>query len=183
MILSLIRQHPRLALALAGMMLLIGGGLVGGIFLLSRVYAAPPQPLPYQHQKHIAAGATCLYCHAGAASGAVAGLPSLAKCMGCHVAVVPRDPKAQADIDRLLKQWESKEPVRWIKVNDQPDFVQFSHQPHVGAGVACESCHGNVAQMGYAQPYNLNMGFCLNCHRQQAPEKVARLIDCVTCHY
>jgi hypothetical protein len=37
--------------------------------------------------------------------------------------------------------------------------------------------------MGYAEPYNLNMGFCLDCHKQQAPEKVARLIDCSTCHY
>ncbi len=183
MLLSLIRQHPRLAATIGVVLTLVVGGLVAGIVLLTRAYAAPPQPLPYQHSKHIAAGATCLYCHAGADRGAVAGLPSLAKCMGCHVAVQPKDPKDQPDIDKLIAQWEAKKPVQWIKINDQPDFVQFNHRPHVAAGVACESCHGNISQMNYAQPYNLNMGFCLNCHRQQAPEKITRLIDCATCHY
>lgn len=183
MILSLIRQHPRLALVLGLVLLLLVGAVVGGVFFLSRSYAAPPQPLAYQHQKHIAAGATCLYCHAGASSGAVAGLPSLSKCMGCHTNVQPKDPADQKDIDKLIEYWEAKRPVQWVKINDQPDFVQFNHRPHVAAGVACESCHGNVSQMDYAQPYNLNMGFCLSCHRQQAPEKVQRLIDCATCHY
>lgn len=183
MILSLIRQHPRLALALGLVLVLLVGGLVGGVLLLSRVYAAPPQPLVYQHSKHISAGATCLYCHAGASRGAVAGLPSLAKCMGCHTNINPQDPADQKDIDLLVKYWEEKRPVQWIKINDQPDFVQFNHRPHVAAGVACETCHGNVSQMNYAQAYNHNMGWCLSCHRQQAPEKVARLIDCATCHY
>lgn len=183
MILSLIRQHPRLALTLGLVLVLLAGGLVGGVFLLSRSYAAPPQPLVYQHSKHIAAGATCLYCHAGATRGAVAGLPSLAKCMGCHTNVQPKDPADQKDIDQLIKYWDEKRPVQWIKINDQPDFVQFNHRPHLAAGVACETCHGDVSQMGYAQSYNHNMGWCLSCHRQQAPEKVARLIDCATCHY
>jgi len=162
---------------------LIAGALVGGVLLLSRSYAAPPQPLAYQHQKHVAAGATCLYCHPGAASGAVAGLPSLAKCMGCHTNVNPQDPADQKNIDQLVQYWESKRPVQWIKINDQPDFVRFGHRPHVAAGVACETCHGNVSQMGYAQSYNHNMGWCLDCHRKQPPEKVTRLIDCATCHY
>jgi hypothetical protein len=183
MILSLIRQHPRLALALAAVLMLVAGGAVAGVVFLSRAYAAPPQPLPYQHSKHLAAGATCLYCHPGADSGAVAGLPSLAKCMGCHVAVVPQDPKDQPNIDKLIQQWESGQPIQWIKINDQPDFVQFNHRPHVAAGVACESCHGDVSQMGTPHAYNLNMGFCLDCHRRQSPDKMTRLIDCATCHY
>jgi hypothetical protein len=172
-----------LAAALGAILLVLVVALVGGIFLLSRVYAEPPQPLVFKHQQHIAAGASCLYCHPGARDGAVAGYPSLAKCMGCHNNVQPKNPADQADIDLLLKAWETKQPVQWVKINDQPDFVQFNHRPHIAAGVACESCHGNVSQMGIAQRYNLNMGFCLNCHRQQAPEKVKRLIDCATCHY
>jgi hypothetical protein len=72
--------------------------------------------------------------------------------------------------------------VEWVKVTEEPGFVYFNHRPHIAAGVACESCHGNVALTGYAQSYNLNMGFCLNCHHQQAPEKVKVLIDCATCH-
>jgi len=185
MINSVFRQRPRPFLLLGVIALVVVAALVAGVLLLTRAYAAPPQPLVYQHSKHIEAGVTCLFCHAGAARGPVAGLPSLAKCMGCHASVAPKDPADQPDIDQLVKQWESRQPVQWVKINDQPDFVQFNHRPHVASGVACESCHGNVSAMqGYARPvYNMNMGFCLDCHRAQAPEKVARLVDCATCHY
>jgi hypothetical protein len=107
----------------------------------------------------------------------------MAKCMGCHNNIQPQNPKDQADIETVIQHWKSGRPVQWIKVNDQPDFVKFNHRPHIAAGVACESCHGDVSNMGYAKPYNLNMGFCLNCHRKQAAEKVTKLIDCATCHY
>lgn len=182
MILSLIRQHPRLSLAVGLILLVIGAVVVGGVFFLSQVYAQPPQPLAFQHNKHVAAGASCLYCHPGAVGGKVAGLPSTAKCMGCHANVQPKDPADQKDIDQLIATWDAKEPINWVKVTKFPGYTYFNHRPHINAGVACESCHGDVSQMGYAQPYNLNMGFCLHCHNQQAPEKITRLTDCATCH-
>jgi len=58
MILSLIRQHPRVAIAIAAALVLLGVVAVGGVFFLSKVYAAPEQPLVYRHRQHIAAGAT-----------------------------------------------------------------------------------------------------------------------------
>jgi len=183
MITSLIRQHPRLSLVVGASALLIVFVLIVAVFLASRTFAMPPQPLPFKHDVHIQAGATCLFCHPGVRNGPVAGLPSTVKCMGCHSSVQPADPDAQADVDKLIEQWNSRQPVQWVNVTDMPDFVQFNHRPHIAAGVACESCHGNVSEMGYAQRYNLNMGFCLGCHQNQAPEKVTRLIDCVTCHY
>jgi hypothetical protein len=183
MITSLIRQHPRLSLVIGVALFLLVVAVILAILMLSRVYAMPPQPLPFQHSKHIQAGVECLYCHPGAPSGPVAGIPSLAKCMGCHNNVQAQDPKDQADIEKVIQQWNSGQPVQWIKVNDQPDFVQFNHRPHISAGVACESCHGDISNMAYARPYNLNMGFCLSCHNKQAPEKVTKLIDCGTCHY
>jgi hypothetical protein len=183
MLTSLIRQHPRLSLVIGVVLFVLLVAVILAIFALSRVYAMPPQPLPFQHSKHIQAGIECQFCHPGAATGPVAGIPSMTKCMGCHDNVQAQNPKDQADIDTVIQHWKSGRPVQWIKVNDQPDFVQFNHRPHIAAGVACESCHGDVSAMGYARPYNLNMGFCLNCHRKQAPEKVARLIDCATCHY
>ena len=183
MITSLIRQHPRLSLVIGVVLFLLVVAVILAIFALSRVYAMPPQPLPFQHSKHIQAGIECLFCHPGATDGPVAGIPSMAKCMGCHNNVQAQNPKDQADIETVIQHWKSGRPVQWIKVNDQPDFVQFNHRPHIAAGVACESCHGDVSNMGYAKPYNLNMGFCLNCHRKQAAEKVTKLIDCATCHY
>jgi hypothetical protein len=183
MILNLFRQHRRLAVALSAVLVIVVVALVGGVLLLSRVFAAPPQPLVFEHSTHMQAGASCIYCHAGATRGAVAGLPSSEKCMGCHQNVQPQDPADQKDIDQFIKTWDARQPINWVKVNDSPDFVQFIHRPHLAGGVACETCHGDVSQMAYAQSYNFNMGWCLSCHRQQAPEKVATLIDCATCHY
>ncbi len=44
MFLSLIRQHPRLSLAVGLILLVIVAAVVGGVFVLSRAVAAPPQP-------------------------------------------------------------------------------------------------------------------------------------------
>ena len=181
---SFLRRRPPVAVLIGVAVLLLAVVVVGGVILLQRVYAAPPQPLIFEHSTHVNAGVSCLFCHAGAARGAVAGIPSMAKCMGCHSTVVPKDPADQADIDRLVAQWESQTAIQWVKIVDEPDFVRFNHRPHIQAGVACESCHGDVSSMSYAQePYNLNMGFCLSCHRKQDPAVVARLVDCATCHY
>ena len=139
------RRRWLLPLIVVGV-LAVGLLAVAGAIFLPKVLAASSQPLPYQHSKHVAAGIQCVYCHPAATSGATAGLPSLNKCMGCHATVAPKDPKDQADIDKLLEQWDSKQPVQWVRVFDQPDFVHFNHRPHIAAGVACESCHGDVAK-------------------------------------
>jgi hypothetical protein len=148
--------------------------------------------IQFNHQKHIAAGAQCVYCHPGVLNGPIATLPSLAKCMGCHQNVesrqvegeVPLTNLGQAGIDVLVQHWEEGVPLRWEKTYDQPDFVYFTHQPHIAAGVNCENCHGNVSQMTVVQTaYRINMGFCLHCHRQQSSEKISRLFGCSTCHY
>lgn len=166
-------------------------GLLVGLLLLSGIYflvgqtaqAQPPQPLFFSHQKHVEAGTQCVFCHPGVMNGPVAGLPSMAKCMGCHQNVKPKDEADQPDIDALVRQWEDGQPLRWVKINDQPDYVYFSHRPHILNSVSCETCHGDVSKMDIVKSvYNINMGFCLDCHRQQAPEKVERLIDCKTCH-
>jgi hypothetical protein len=139
--------------------------------------------LQFNHGKHVAAGVPCLFCHAGARSGPVAGIPSLAKCMGCHQNIQVTTLEGQSQVNILLEHWEKELPLRWPKVNDLPDFVYFSHRPHIAAGVACESCHGNVAEMAMARPaYRINMGFCLACHTPQGAEKQARLTSCATCH-
>ena len=149
--------------------------------LLTRVQAlaAPPQPLLYSHRVHVGAGLQCLFCHSGAMRASVAGIPSVEKCMGCH-AVIATD---RAAVQELAGYAERGESIPWRRVNVQPDFVYFSHQPHLGAGLNCETCHGNVAEMDAARPVNrMDMGWCLKCHLDQPEEKVSRLADCLTCH-
>ena len=139
--------------------------------------------LRFTHQKHVAAGVPCVFCHPGVLHSPVAGIPSLAKCAGCHQNIQVTSAEGQAQVDILMEHWDKGVPLRWAKVNDQPDFVGFTHRPHIAAGVYCEACHGEVGKMAMARPaYRINMGFCLACHTQQAAEKQDRLTSCATCH-
>ena len=139
--------------------------------------------LKFNHRKHVAADVPCLFCHPGVRNGPTAGIPSLAKCAGCHQNIQVTSVEGQTQVDILLEHWDQGLPLRWPKINDQPDFVYFSHRPHIAAGVSCESCHGNVGRMAMAvAAYRINMGFCLACHTQQGAEKQARLTSCATCH-
>ncbi len=160
--------------------LLLVVGIGGGIILTrAQARAAPSQPIAFSHRTHSEAGVQCLFCHSGAVRSAVAGIPSVQLCMGCHAVIAPESEAIQT----VAGYWERGEPIPWNRVNRQPDFVYTSHQPHLGAGLNCETCHGNVAQMDVAQPVlRMDMGWCLNCHLQQPEEQVARLTDCLACH-
>jgi hypothetical protein len=160
--------------------LIIAVGIVAGILLTrAYVYAAPEQPIDYSHSTHVEAGVQCLYCHASAMRSDIAGIPSVQKCMGCHSIIATDSPAVQ----ELTAYWERGEPLPWKRVDQQADFVYFSHQPHLGAGINCETCHGDVGSMDTTRPVvKMDMGWCLDCHLEQPEEKVARLADCIACH-
>lgn len=160
--------------------LIIAVGIVAGILLTrAYVYAAPEQPIAYSHSTHVEAGVQCLYCHTSALRSDIAGIPSVQKCMGCHSIIATDSPAIQ----ELTGYWERGEPIPWKRINQQADFVYFSHQPHLGAGVNCETCHGDVGSMDTTRPaVKMDMGWCLDCHLEQPEEKVARLADCIACH-
>jgi len=145
----------------------------------SEVSAASDQPIPFSHRIHAQAGVQCLFCHSSALRSDVAGIPSVQKCMGCHQTIAAD----RESVKILADYWQRQEPIHWQPVNTMPDFVFFSHQPHLGAGLSCETCHGNVGQMDVArQQTNMDMGWCLDCHLKQPQEKTARLADCLLCH-
>lgn len=149
--------------------------------LLSRqsVLAAPEQPIPFSHNRHTSAGVQCLFCHPNAARSDLAGIPSVARCMGCHETIAVGRPPIQ----KLAGYWERQEPIPWEPVTAQWDYVFFSHMPHVRGGVSCESCHGPVGTMNRTHAVeDMDMGFCLDCHLDQPEQKVARLSDCLACH-
>lgn len=149
------------------------------LFTRAQVLAAPKQPVAYSHKVHIDAGLQCLFCHTSALRSDMAGIPSMQKCMGCHTTIAVDN----SDVKELAGYWERGEPIPWIRVARQPDFVYFSHQAHLKAGENCETCHGDVGQMTVTQSVvKMDMGWCLNCHSKQSEGKVARLADCLTCH-
>ena len=172
------RLTPGRRWLLAAALIVIGAA--AGIWLTrAQARAAPPQPVAFSHATHIENGLQCLYCHTSALRSPVAGIPSVEKCMGCH-GIIATDSDA---IQVVSGYWERGEPIPWEPVNDQPDFVFFSHQPHTTAGVSCETCHGDVGSMTTAQPVRrMDMGWCLQCHLDQPEEQVARLADCMACH-
>ena len=60
--------------------------------------------------------------------------------------------------------------IPWVKVHMLPDYAYFNHAVHLHAGVGCASCHGRVDQMEVVrQVQPLSMGWCLDCHRNPAP--------------
>lgn len=165
---------------LFGILILAVVGVVIGILLTrSQILSAPEQPIAYSHKTHIEAGIQCLYCHSNPLRSDIAGIPSVKKCMGCH-AVIATD---NAEVQKLAEYWEREEPIPWVRVNSQPDFIYFSHKPHLGVGLNCETCHGDVGQMTVTgSVLKMDMGWCLDCHLKEPQPKATRLADCLACH-
>ena len=164
----LLRASAILAAAFAVM-------IVVGLIVFNPRDAAPVQPINFSHKLH--AGdykIDCFYCHINARKSIVAGIPSMQLCMGCHKNVGKEKP----DVQKLIRYWEARQPVAWIKVNDLPDFVYFSHKRHVTADVTCATCHGEVVKMDRVSKGRVHsMESCVNCHVERKAS-----IDCWTCH-
>ncbi len=151
----------------------------GGMMNRGTAVAQTDQPVNYSHKTHIDAGMQCVYCHSSALNSPIAGVPSVQKCIGCHEVIAPDN----EDVQVLTGYWDRGEPIPWVRVNKQPDFVYFSHQPHVGASLSCENCHGEVGTMDLAEPVlEMDMGWCLDCHKQQNADVAPHLWDCLVCH-
>ncbi|MFT3837866.1 MAG: cytochrome c3 family protein [Myxococcaceae bacterium] len=134
------------------------------------------QPLEFDHRHHAGDdGIDCRYCHEGAWSGPVAGVPPIERCMGCHAQVWNDSPQLEA----LRDAWASKKPLVWNRVHRLADFAFFDHSAHVNHGIGCSTCHGRVDQMAEVeQVAPINMGWCLDCHRD--PSGKVRPLDRVT---
>jgi len=87
--------------------------------------------------------------------------------MGCHAQIATDAPS----LELVRASLEENKPLEWIRVHDLADYVYFNHAIHVKQGIGCESCHGNVAQMPtVAKVENLQMDWCLECHRDPAQQ-------------
>ena len=154
---------------------LLGTAGCGWIFPEKNPYS-PDQPIAFDHKVHVTDyDIQCLYCHSYADRSPFAGVPSVERCMGCHLIVAAQTEGVQT----LNGYWQRGEPIPWIKVNVLPRFVHFNHEAHLRAEVGCTECHGNVETMAkVSRVSSLKMGWCLECHRQEEAS-----VDCLTCHY
>jgi hypothetical protein len=163
------------ALWILGIVALVAVG--AGVFLATAPGRpkSPEQPTAFSHKIHADDNQiSCLYCHVNARRSIVAGIPSVQRCISCHQNI----PGDKPGIEKLQAYWERKEPIPWIKVHDQPDFVHFSHKRHVLKEIACERCHGSVETMDVVrEEVILNMDRCVACHMERKAN-----IDCLGCH-
>src|SRR5947199_8664850 len=95
--------------------------------------------------------------------------------------------KQSLDIETRKELVERRQPARWIKVHNLPDFVYFNHSQHVISGVACQTCHGPVETMARVRQQGpLTMGWCNQWHRSRQvsdPHTPGGNVDRGRCHY
>jgi hypothetical protein len=128
----------------------------------------PDQPIKFSHKVHAGQNGTdCIYCHSSAPYSKSAGIPPENVCMNCHLLVRKGTRSGAFEIAKIIKHYESRQPIEWIRVYNLPDHVFFSHAQHVSAGgISCQKCHGPVETMDRINLYSdLSMGWCINCHR------------------
>jgi len=163
---------PLVFLGLTAVGFLVIGALGFNWFSTAR---KPEQPIAFSHRVHIEkVGLDCNRCHYYADKSIHAGIPAVKVCMDCHEKVATDRP----EVKKLLKYWQDKEPIPWLKVHNLAWHVHFTHKRHIKADIQCARCHGELKAMDTARKVgSLNMGWCVSCHRQNhAPT------DCLTCH-
>jgi hypothetical protein len=137
--------------------------------------AAPVQPIPYSHKKHLAFGLKCDFCHTNPAPGINMTIPQTARCMGCHDSAPAESPAIQ----KLAQYNKSKQLIPWVRIYAVPAWVYWNHRRHLQAGTKCETCHGPVAEMDTMKLATnvTTMPGCVECHEQRGAP-----VGCENCH-
>ena len=132
------------------------------------------QPIPFSHRLHVTdKQIECQYCHPYTERSLNAGLPSVAKCLGCHDYIIPE----HEEIRKLRGYQSAGEDLAWVRVYYNPDHVFFPHYRHLRKGVECRECHSTVEQVDRLRQVTFYMGFCLHCHRERGAST-----ECTACH-
>lgn len=166
---------------------IVGGlSVVGGFWYYAtpkffKVGYMPTQPGGgFNHQIHAGKlGIDCRYCHTKVEKSSEANIPNVATCYGCHsegkLALLTAGAPAHKEKTEFVRTaYKNDESIEWRRVHKLPDYVKnFPHQAHVRAGVSCYSCHGQITSLPEVyQSQPLSMSWCLDCHRNPAPNLV-----------
>ena len=153
----------------------------------------PVQPIAFSHKIHAGENKVdCQYCHSSAKHSKHSGIPSANVCMNCHMNIAEVAEGTQVEYDGIILRkneldkeiqkiynatgWDPEnlvytgetKPVKWIRLHNLPDHVNFVHAQHVTVGgIDCKECHGPVEEMDEMYQYSpLTMGWCIDCHRE-----------------
>lgn len=184
----------------------VGSLLTGWILFPDLLYSQKSQPIDFNHAVHLdAVYDGCASCHYFRDDGTFAGMPDLSACVDCHQDVMTDHPEEIKFVEEYVTPGIE---VPWLNHSKQPDCVFFSHAAHVkGAGMSCESCHGDIGTSehtrvyeenritGYSrdiwgksisrlgkpahgEPQPMKMNDCAKCHLEETGHKGA----CFQCH-
>lgn len=174
------------ALALAGLAFVQGGQ--EGTEPTAAVPGEYPsgQPIAFPHDLHAGiqpgqAQIDCQYCHYSAERSVDAGIPAVSVCWGCHQVIPGRN--NPEEVQKLAQYWADQEQIPWVRIYKISDHAHYPHMRHVAAGIACQTCHGQVQEMSVLNSRDPawggnNMGWCIECHRTEGAST-----DCAVCHY
>jgi hypothetical protein len=131
------------------------------------LFVGPKQPIPFSHRLHAGVKEIdCRFCHPTVDRSPRASVPEVGKCLFCHEHIIPLHP----EIRKIHDHREKGKPIPWERLTVLPDHVSFAHSPHMGAGLACGECHGDVEKMDRIRALDFTMGRCLDCHRAKDAE-------------
>ena len=136
----------------------------------------PIQPVGFPHSVHAdQLGIDCRYCHSAVEKSWFSNIPASGTCMNCHNQVLKDDPR----LALVRESATTGKPIEWVQIHRMPDFVYFNHSVHVNRGISCVHCHGQINKMDEVQQAKpLSKSFCLDCHRNPAPN--LRPLDKIT---
>lgn len=167
-------------------MVIVGVILVGTAVTVALAYYFTPkytdvgykpiQPVAFPHSVHAdQLGIDCRYCHSAVEKSWYSNIPASSTCMNCHNQVLKDDPR----LALIRESAATGTPIEWVQIHKMPDFVYFNHSVHVNRGISCVHCHGSINKMEEVQQAKpLSMSFCLECHRNPAPN--LRPLDKIT---
>jgi hypothetical protein len=145
------------------------------------IFPAQQLPLRFSHQKHLAKGIACDFCHEKAPGSKLATdnlIPDEEVCTTCH----PVDREHPERVARSATACSFCHPVGIDRrVVIPPPNLRFDHSIHVKKGVPCTHCH-DMNRVDVATRAQLpEMAQCLRCHDSarglfHAPSR------CSTCH-
>src|SRR5580658_7723652 len=122
------------------------------------------QPVPFSHAHHAGQlGIDCRYCHTSVETSGYAGIPATKICMNCHQQIWT----GAELLEPVRESFKLDKPIVWTKVHNLPQYTYFNHSIHIGKGVGCVECHGQVDEMPLMfQSKTLLMEWCVKCHRE-----------------
>ena len=101
---------------------------------------------------------------------------------------------AEEELDDCLDCHDEDADFPVLPILATPHAVKADKRTPLAQQYECQTCHGPVEEMARVEQWaSLTMGWCVNCHRDNAPEDVLaegdatrrsnRLTDCGTCHH